>query len=155
MKPYTRVFKADHDKALECGSVSLLVYFALCRIHSDAPPEEKDSFKAGNARIRKHSGLSRRAIQDSLPRLATEGLIEIKSGRRKDRESDHEENRITLKGSASDALGSARKDGMRCARKKKDPKGSKKEGRSAGVGADAPPASGPEKSINTDFDTLS
>ena len=162
MKPYTRVFKADHDKALECGSVSLLVYFALCRIHSDAAPEEKDSFKAGNARIRKHSGLSRRAIQDSLPRLAAEGLIEIKSGRRKDRESDHEENRITLKGSASDALGSAsdalgsaRKDGMRCARKKKPPKGGKKEDRSAGVGADAPPASGTEKSINPDFDTLS
>ena len=154
MKPYTRVFKADHDKALECGSVSLLVYFALCRIHSDAPPEEKDSFKAGNARIRKHSGLSRRAIQDSLPRLAAEGLIEIKSGRRKDRESDHEENRITLKGSAPDALGSAPQVGMRCARKKKDPKGSKKEGRSAGVGADAPPASGPQENPSPDFDYL-
>jgi hypothetical protein len=154
MRPYTRIFKADHDKALECGSVSLLVYFALCRIHSDAPPEEKDSFKAGNARIRKHSGLSRRAIQDSLPRLATEGLIEIKSGRRKDRKSDHEENRITLKGSAWDALRSARKDGMRCARKKKDPKGSKKEGRFAGSEAKASPASGHEESVNADFDYL-
>ena len=154
MKPYTRIFKAEHDKALECGSVSLLVYFALCRIHSDAPPEEKDSFKAGNARIRKHCGLSRRAIQVSLPRLAAEGLIEIKSGRRKDRESDHEENRITLKGSASDALGSAPQVGMRCARKKKDPKGSKKEGRFAGSEADASPASGHQETPSPDFDYL-
>jgi hypothetical protein len=151
-KPYTRVFKADHDKALECDSVSLLVYLALCRIHSDAPPEEKDSFKAGVARIAKHSGLSRRAIQERLPRLAAEGLIEIKSGRRADRKSDHEENRITLKGSAPDALGSARKVGMRCARIKKDPKGSKKEDRPAGRSAVAAPAGDQEKTIHPDFD---
>lgn len=154
MKPFVQTFKADWSKALECGSVSLLVYLSLCHIRSDAPPEEKDCFKAGNARIRKHCGLSRRAIQDSLPRLAAEGLIEIKSGRREDRKSDHEENRITLKGSASDALPSAPQVGMRCARKKKDPKGSKKEGRFAGSEADASPASGPQENPSPDFDYL-
>jgi hypothetical protein len=152
MRPYTRLFKAEHDKALECDSVSLLVYLALCRIHSDAPPEEKDCFKAGVARIRRHSGLSRRAIQERLPRLAAEGLIEIKSGRRADRKSDHEENRITLKGSAPDALGSARKAGMRCARKKKPSKGGKEKTRPAGRSAVAAPAGGQGKTIDPDFD---
>jgi hypothetical protein len=144
------LFKADHDKALECDSVSLLVYVALLRIHSDAPPEEKNCFRAGVARIKRHCGLSRRAIQDRLPRLAAEGLIEIKSGRREDRTSDHEENRITLKGSAPDALGSARKLGMRCARLKKASlkRGKESESpRSAGRLADAAPAGGAEESI--------
>ncbi len=100
----------------------------------------------------RHCGLSRRAVQDGIKRLAAEGLIEIKSGRRKDRKTDHEENQITLKGSAQDALGSARDEGMRCARKKKDPKGSKKDDRSAGSEAVASPASGPEKNTNPDFD---
>ena len=161
MKPYTRIFKSDHDKALELGSTSLLTYLALCRIHSDAPPEEKGLFRGGAARIMRHSGLSRRAVQESVKRLAAEGLITIKSGCRKDRKTDHEENQITLKGSAPDALGSARNEGIRCARIKKAPKGAKKEGRSAGVGADAPPASGSEEipttqnnTINTDFDYL-
>ncbi len=155
MKPYSRVFKADHDKALELGSTCLLTFLALCRIQSDAAPDKKDLFQAGAARIMRHCGLSRRAVQECVKRLAAEGLIAIKSGRRKDRESDHEENQITLKGSASGALGSARNEGIRCARKKKDPKGSKKEGRSAGVGADAPPASVPEKTIHPDFDIYS
>lgn len=118
-RPFTRIFKADHDKALESGSLTLLVYLALCRIHSDAPPEEKRSFRAGAARIARHCGLSRRAIQPRLKQLQADGLISVLSGRRKDRESDHEENRITLKGSADDALGSARKRGTGCARKKK------------------------------------
>ena len=152
MKAYTRIFKADHDKALELGSTCLMVFLALCRIQSDAPPEKKGLFQAGAARIMRHCGLSRRAVQDGMKRLAAEGLIEIKSGRRKDGKTDHEENQITLKGSAQDALGSARDEGMRCARKKKDPKGSKKEDRSAGSEAVASPASGPEKNTNPDFD---
>ena len=146
VRPFVQIFKTDWSKALECDSLSLMVYNALCHIHSDAPPEEKGCFRAGAARIAKHCGLSRRAIQERLPRLAAEGLIEIKSGRREDRESDHEENRITLKSSASSALGSARKVGMRCARKKKDPKGSKKEDRFAGGGASPQPASASQKS---------
>jgi hypothetical protein len=151
-KPYSRIFKADHDKALECDPLSLLVYLALCRIHSDAPPEEKDSFRAGAARIARFCGLSRGAIQERVKRLAAEGLIKVKSGRREDRKTDHEENRITLKGSAWSELGSPRSEATRCARKKKDPKGSKKEDRNAGIAAAAAPASGPEKNIDPDFD---
>jgi|GEM_PF-5456870 len=161
VKPYTRIFKADHDKALECDSASLLVYLALCRIHSDAPPEEKSGFKAGAARVARHCGLSRRTIQKCLPRLANEGLIVIKSGRRKDRKSDHEENRITLTGSAesalpsaASALGSATECGNECARIKKAPKGAKKDARFAGGVADATSASGQAKSTNSDFDYL-
>ena len=154
MRPFVQVFKSEWSKALECDSVSLLVYLALCHIRSDAPPEEKDSFKAGAARIARFCGLSRSAIQERLPRLAAEGLIEIKSGRRKDRESDHEENRITLKGSPSHGLGSPQSEAARKARKKKDPKGSKKEGRFAGSEADASPASGPQENPSPDFDYL-
>jgi hypothetical protein len=150
-RPFTRVFKADHDKALETDSLGLLVYLALCRIQSDAPPEDKGSFRAGAARIARHCGLSRRAIQERLHRLAQEGLLEVKSGRRKDRESDHEENRITLKGSAGDALRSARECGTGCARKKKDSlKESQRKKRqsaeSAGAGAPASSAGAQENS---------
>ena len=151
VRPFVQVFKTEWSKALECDSVSLMVYLALCHIHSDAKPEEKSCFRAGAARIAKHCGLSRRAIQERLPRLAAEGLIKIKSGRRKDRKNDHEENQITLLCSAQDALGSARKDGMRCARKKKDPKGSKKEDRPAGRSAVAAPAGSQEENIHPDF----
>ena len=133
MRAYTRIFKADHDKALELGPTCLLIFLALCRIQSDAPPEKKGLFQAGAARVMRHCGLSRRAVQEGMKQLAAESLIKIKSGRRKDRKNDHEENQITLKGSAQDALGSARDEGMRCARKKKDPKGSKKEDRPASI----------------------
>jgi hypothetical protein len=119
-RAFSRIFKADHDKALAVDPSALLVYLALCRIHSDAPPEEKGSFRAGAGRIARHCGLGRRTIQRWLPRLRDEGLIEVISGRRKDRESDHEENRITLKGSAADALGSATESGLKGARRKKD-----------------------------------
>jgi hypothetical protein len=142
-RPFIQIFKTEWSKALECDSLSLMVYLALCHIHSDAMPEEKGCFRAGAARIAKHCGLSRRAIQERLPRLAAEGLIEIKSGRREDRDSDHEENRITLKSSASSALGSAQKIGMRCARKKKPSSKGGKENenpRSAPGGSMAAPA---------------
>jgi DNA-binding MarR family transcriptional regulator len=151
-RPFTRIFKADHDKALEADSLALLVYLALCRIHSDAPPEEKGCFRAGAARIARHCGLSRRAIQERVRRLADEGLIHVVSGRRKDRESDHEENRITLKGSAGDALGSAQDRGTGCARKKKlSPKERERKKRQPderrGAGA-PPPSSGAEETIS-------
>jgi len=151
-RPFTRIFKADHDKALETDSLGLLVYLALCRIQSDAPPEEKGSFRAGAARIARHCGLSRRAIQERVRRLAGEGLITIISGRRKDRESDHEENRITLKGSAGDALGSAQDGGTGCARKKKlSPKERERNKRQPDerTGAGAPAhSSGAEETIS-------
>ena len=152
MRAYTRIFKADHDKALELGPTCLLIFLALCRIQSDAPPEKKGLFQAGAARVMRHCGLSRRAVQEGMKQLAAEGIIEIKSGRRKDRKTDHEENQITLLCSAQDALGSARKVGMRCARKKKDPKGSKKEDRPAGRSAVAAPAGSQEENIHPDFD---
>lgn len=152
MRAYTRIFKADHDKALELGPTCLLIFLALCRIQSDAPPEKKGLFQAGAARVMRHCGLSRRAVQEGMKQLAAEGIIEIISGRRKDRKTDHEENQITLLCSAQDALGSARKDGMRCARKKKDPKGSKKEDRPAGRSAVAAPAGSQEENIHPDFD---
>lgn len=158
-RPFTRIFKADHDKALESGPLALLVYLALCRIHSDAPPEEKGCFRAGAARIARHCGLSRRAIQPRLRLLEKEQLITILSGRRKDRESDHEENRITLKGSAGDALGSARDHGTGCTRKKKlSPKERERKERqsaeSAGAGAPASSAGAKDSSKNWDINDL-
>jgi hypothetical protein len=146
-KPFTRIFKDDHDKAVAAGSMALLVYLALCRIQSDALPEEKECFRAGAARIGRQCGLSRRTVQTWLHRLAGEGLVEIVSGRRKDRESDHEENRITLKGSAGDTLRSARESGGRCARiKKLSPKErERKERRPAGSAAGAALSTGAEK----------
>jgi hypothetical protein len=153
-RPFTRIFKADHDKALETDSLGLLVYLALCRIQSDAPPEEKGSFRAGAARIARHCGLSRRAIQERVRRLAGEGLITIISGRRKDRESDHEENRITLKGSAGDALGSAQDRGTGCARKKKHSLKRVKESKrqpAERAGADAPTHSSAAEEPTSDW----
>lgn len=106
MNPYTRVFKADHDHAISAGGLTALaVYIGLLRIHSDAPPGEKDSFRAGASRIARHAGCSTKTAQRILPKLAAEGLITIVSGRRKNRESDHEENRITLRGVAGRANG--------------------------------------------------
>jgi len=158
-RPFTRIFKADHDKALAVDPSALLVYLALCRIHSDAPPEEKGSFRAGAGRIARHCGLGRRTIQRWLPRLRDEGLIEVISGRRKDRESDHEENRITLKGSAADALGSATESGLKGARKKKLSQEREKEKKrqsaeSAGAGAPASSAGAKEDSKTWSHDTL-
>ena len=158
-RPFTRIFKSDHDKALEGDSLALLVYVALCRIQSDAPPEEKGSFRAGAARIARHCGLSSRAIQERLRRLQKDRLIEVLSGRRKDRESDHEENRITLKGSAGDALGSAQDRGTGCARKKKlSPKERERNKRqsaeSAGAGAPASSAGAKDSSKNWNHNYL-
>ena len=153
-RPFTRIFKADHDKALEAGPLALLVYLALCRIHSDAPPEEKGCFRAGAARIARHCGLSRRAIQPRLRLLEKEQLITILSGRRKDRTSDHEENRITLKGSAGDALGSAQDRGTGCARKKKHSlKESERKERQPDerTGAGAPAHSSGAQETNSDW----
>jgi len=160
-KPYSRLFKAEHDRVIGAGGVNALaVYVALCRIQSDAPPDQKSLFKAGAARIARHSAVSTRSVKRALPILAAEGLIQITSGRRKDRRGDHEENQITLlgndaatsKGSDRESLGSATESVRDGTRIKKDPKGSKKEGRFAGSEAEASPASGPEKSLNPDYD---
>jgi hypothetical protein len=104
VRAHTRIFKSDHDRAITAGGMTgLVVYLSILRIHSDAPPEEKKSFRAGAARIARHAGCSTKTAKRMLPILESEGLITILSGKRKDRQSDHEENRITLKGSAGDA----------------------------------------------------
>lgn len=158
-RAFSRIFKADHDKALAIDPSALLVYVALCRIHSDAKPEEKASFRAGAGRIARHCGLGRRTIQRWLPQLKKEGLIEIVSGRRKDRESDHEENRITLKGSATGALRSVTESGIKGARKKKLSQEREKENKrqsaeSAGAGAPASSAGAKDSTTGWDINDL-
>lgn len=104
--PFTMIVKADHDRAVTAGGVNALaVYVALCRIQSDSIPELKDSFPAGAARIARHCGLSTKTVKRMLPVLAKEGLISILSGRRNDRNTDHDENKITLLGRDSQTLG--------------------------------------------------
>ena len=100
-RPFSVIQKAAHDKALELGSTGLLVYVGLCRLQSDARPDEKDNFPAGAARIAKHCGLSSRCVKDYLPLLAKEGIIEITSGCKTDTRNYNEENKITLLGSES------------------------------------------------------
>jgi hypothetical protein len=100
--PHTRIGKAEHDKILAAlGPGALAVYVGICRIHSDAKAEEKPLFRAGARRIARHSGMSIRSVKHYLPKLALEGLLTIKSGRNAGRKSDHEENRISLLGSAT------------------------------------------------------
>jgi len=103
-RPFTRIFKADHDKALTLGHTTLLVYAAILRVHSDAPVEAKAQFPAGAARIARHCGLSTRQVKRNLPQLADEKLIAIKSGRRADRKGKNEENLITLLGVAGQVM---------------------------------------------------
>jgi len=107
------------------GVNALAVYCALCRIRSDAAPEDKDSFPAGAARVARHCGLSTRTVKRTLPILAREGLIVILSGVRHDRRGDHEENKITMAGSDSLALGRDYESvpvGTRIKKGSKDPK---------------------------------
>ena len=163
MRPYTRIFKTDHDRAIAAGGMTALaVYVALCRIHSDAPLGEKASFRAGKARIARHSGCSVTTAKRMLPLLADEGLITIVSGRRKDRQKDNEENRITLigipdspsKGGATESLGGGATENLgrvsnselKDPRIKKDPKGSKETSK-AGRSADAASAGWIERQI--------
>lgn len=98
-RPFSVIQKSAHDKALELGSTGLLVYVALCRLQSDARPDEKDNFQAGAARIAKHCGLSKRCVKGYLPLLVEEKLIDLTSGGKTDTRNHNEENRITLLGS--------------------------------------------------------
>ena len=153
-KPYSRLFKAEHDRVIGAGGVNALaVYVALCRIQSDAPPDQKSLFKAGAARIARHSAVSTRSVKRALPILAAEGLIQITSGRRKDRLSDHEENQITLlgnaahtsKGSDRESLGSDTESVRDGTRIKASKEAIKEKSRFAGSEAKASPASGREE----------
>lgn len=126
--PFTKILKVDHDKAVTAGGVnSFAVYVALCRIQSDSIPELKDSFPAGAARIARHCGLSTKTVKRMLPLLAKEGLISILSGRRNNRHTDHEENKITLLGRDSQTLGRDSQSVLEVPRIKKESKDSKKD----------------------------
>ena len=106
--PHTRISKAHHDKILTAlGTPGLAVYIALCRIQSDAKAEEKHLFDAGARRISRHCGLSVRSIRTYLPQLAVLGAIKVQSGRNAGRQSDNEENKVSLIDSAAFAHGSA------------------------------------------------
>jgi len=99
--PFSVIQKSEHDKALALGSTGLLVYVALCRLQSDARPDEKDCFMAGAARIAKHCGLTKRTVKNYLPLLAEEELIAIESGCKTGTGNSNEENKYTLLGSAA------------------------------------------------------
>ena len=109
-RPYTRLFKREHDKALALGRTGLLVYVALCRLQSDARPEDKEAFRAGASRVASLCGLSTRSVQDVLPRLAAEGLITVHGGIQK----HYEENKVTLLGNATAAAGNANDARVNC-----------------------------------------
>ncbi len=113
-RPFSVIQKSEHDKALALGSTGLLVYVALCRLQSDARPDEKDCFPAGAARIGKHCGLSSRCVKDYLPKLAAEGIIEIESGCKTGTRNYNEENRITLFGSAAGSPRRESETGVSC-----------------------------------------
>ena len=106
-RPYSRLMKREHDRAVALGSPALLVYVALCRLQSDARTEEKGGFRAGATRISRLCGLSPRTVQTYLPRLAADGLIAIQSGCHVVDQHHYEENKITLLGNAIAAAGSA------------------------------------------------
>jgi len=138
--PHTRIYKTDHDKAITAGgTASLVVYLALCRIHSDAKPEEKDSFQAGAGRIKRHCGLSVRHIKTQLRILEKEGLIRIKNGTKKNPHDEWSENEVTLLGSAMAALGSAKKERENCTHLNIPPKGGMKKKTTPPLLSAAPP----------------
>jgi len=158
MRPgaYTRIFKSDHDRAVTAGGLTALgVYLALCRIHSDAAPEEKDSFRAGAARIARHAGVSTKTAKRMLPILARENLITILSGRRKDRTGDNEENRITLQGGAGLAKGrdsqSPGRDFQSAQNVPRIKKASKEAKRNRSGGAVRPPAASAARASSSPF----
>ena len=97
MRPHTRLFKREHDLVVEAGGwKALITYIALLRAHSNAAPEEKHHFRAGAGRLAKIVDVSPATIKRSLPILVKLGLIEVTSGRRADRNGDHEPNRFRL-----------------------------------------------------------
>jgi hypothetical protein len=103
-RPYSRLTKSDHDTALLNGWAALLVLVALCRLQSDAKPDEKHCFPAGAAAISKHCGLTARAVKKYIPKLAAQGLIAITSGRQIAGQKHYEENRYTLLSSELSSL---------------------------------------------------
>ena len=176
MKGHSRIYKDAHDLVVrEGGWKALLAFVALCRARSDAAHHEKEFFQAGAARLAGYAGTSTSTIRRGVRTLQKIGVVEVRSGRRSDRSGDHELNAYRLIHPTSEGgegydpidhtgmvpqasgyapIGDRLKHPLKGGKKKK-------EDRSAGVGADAPPASGSEEipsrqntTINPDFDYL-
>jgi hypothetical protein len=95
--PWSWISKPAEERALgDGGSKLLLVYYALCRLESDAPDEAKGCFYASANQIARHSGLSLRSVQAVLPQLETSGLANVLSGRDAGVRGSHIANRYTL-----------------------------------------------------------
>ena len=103
-RPFVMIPKDVLDAAAAIDPPAQVVHLALYRIQSDAKPKDKELFRAGAGRVARYCRLSRRTIQDKMKKLEEAGLIRIKSGRRANRDSDQEENQVTLITSAGDAL---------------------------------------------------
>ena len=95
-KPFVMIPKAVLKAAMKIDPYAKMLLVALYEIQSDAKPKDKELFRAGAGRIAKYCGLSRSLIQRRMKKLAEVGLIRVKSGRRANRDSDQEENQITL-----------------------------------------------------------
>jgi hypothetical protein len=72
------------------------VYYALCRLESDAPDDAKGCFYASANQIARHSGLSLRSVQGLIPALSKSGLASVISGRGSGAKGAHVANRYTL-----------------------------------------------------------
>ncbi len=95
--PWSWISKLAEERALADGGAKLLlVYYALCRLESDAPDEAKGCFYASTNQIARHSGLSPRSVQGVLPQLEISGLATILSGRGAGIRGSHIANRYTL-----------------------------------------------------------
>jgi hypothetical protein len=165
--PWLWISKAAQERAIKAaGPTGLAILAGLCRLESDAPADAKHGFFASAVNIAHESGIGVRSVQRHLRELADAGLFSMVPGRKSKATGAYEANKFCLLnvgptlrqfGGAPTAT-KARDNG---GHKRNSPKESKKKDRSAGVGADAPPASGSEEipttqnnTINTDFDYL-
>jgi hypothetical protein len=160
--PWLWISKAAQERALAAaGPTGLAILTGLCRLESDAPADAKNGFFASANNIARASGVGSRSVERHLPALADAGLFSMVPGRKSKTTGAYEANKFCLLnvGPAVRQFGgapSATESGFNGGHKRNSPKESKKkEGRSAGVGADAPPASAPEKNIHPDFDIYS
>lgn len=162
------ISKAAQQRAIQAaGPTGLAILTGLCRLESDAPADAKHGFFASAVNIAHESGIGVRSVQRHLRPLADAGLFSMQPGRKSQATGAYEANKFCLLniGPALRQVGgapTATESRVNGGHKRNSPKESKKkEDRSAGVGADAPPASGSEEipsrqntTINPDFDYL-
>ncbi len=95
--PWMWVSKNGHERALDAaGFKGLCVYFALCRMESDAPIHAKHCFHASVQNIAHRCGLSARTVDRVLPILERAGLFKKYSGKHAAASRSHEANKYTL-----------------------------------------------------------